>query len=134
MRYETFTLSEKYPGATLTTYISDDAPELKMTPRQAMVVCPGGGYHFLSDREAEPIVKMFFAAGMNVFLLRYTIKKGDVEGAKDYAPLIEAALSIKHIREHAEEYHIDPAQVFICGFSAEDIWRHLRAFSGTFPR
>lgn len=111
----------------MTTYISDDAPELKMTPRQAMVVCPGGGYHFLSDREAEPIVKMFFAAGMNVFLLRYTIKKGDVEGAKDYAPLIEAALSIKHIREHAEEYHIDPAQVFICGFSAGG---HLAASAG----
>ena len=65
MLHETIHLSESYPGATLTTYVSYDPPELKKTPRKAIVVCPGGGYHFLSDREGEPIVKEFLAAGLN---------------------------------------------------------------------
>ncbi|MBQ9080075.1 MAG: alpha/beta hydrolase [Clostridia bacterium] len=124
MLHKTIQLSEKYPGATLTTYISDDPPELKMPPRRAIVVCPGGGYHFLSEREAEPIVKMYLAAGLNVFLLRYTVGAG----AANYAPLIQASLAIKHVREHAEEYNIDPNYVFITGFSAGG---HLAASTGT---
>ena len=62
MLHETFLLSERYDDATLTTYVSYDPPELKMPPRPAMVVCPGGGYSMLSDREAEPVVKEFLAA------------------------------------------------------------------------
>lgn len=124
MLYKTIHLSEKYPGATLTTYVSDDTVELNMPRRRAIVVCPGGGYRFLSDREAEPIVKMFFAAGLNVFLLRYTVGAG----AANYAPLIQASLAIKHVRENAAEYNIDPAYVFICGFSAGG---HLAASTGT---
>ncbi len=123
MLHKTINLSDKYPGATLTTYVSDDTPELNMPRRRAVVVCPGGGYRFLSDREAEPIVKVFLAAGMNVFLLRYTVGKE----AANFAPLIEAALAIKHIRENADEYNIDPDYVFICGFSAGG---HLAASSG----
>ncbi|HOA84997.1 MAG TPA: alpha/beta hydrolase, partial [Bacillota bacterium] len=111
MLHKTIELSDKFPGASLTTYVSDDPPELKMSPRRAAVVCPGGGYRFLSEREAEPVVKVFIAAGFNVFLLRYTVGPG----AANYAPLIEASLAIKHIREHASEYNIDPAYVFICG-------------------
>ncbi len=124
MLYKTIKLSEKYPGASLTTYVSDDTSELNMPRRRAVVVCPGGGYRFLSNREAEPIVKMFFAAGLNVFLLRYTVGPE----AANYAPLIEASLAIKHIRENADEYNIDPAYVFICGFSAGG---HLAASTGT---
>lgn len=124
MLHKTIQLSDKFPGATLTTYVSYDPAELKMPPRRAIIVCPGGGYHFLSDREAEPIVKYYLAAGLNVFLLRYTVGAG----AANYAPLIEASLAIKHVREHAAEYNIDPKYVFICGFSAGG---HLAASTGT---
>lgn len=123
MLHKKFVLDERYPDCTLTTYVSEDTPELKMPPRRAMIVCPGGGYRFLSDRENEPVAKYYFAAGMNVFVLRYSVG----EGATNYAPLIQAALAIKHVREHAEEYNIDPDYVFICGFSAGG---HLAASSG----
>ena len=123
MLHETFLLSERYQDATLTTYVSYDPPEMKLPPRPAIVVCPGGGYSMLSDREAEPIVKEFLAAGLNVFLLRYSVK----EGAANYAPLIQASLAIKHVRENAEKYHIDPNRVFIVGFSAGG---HLAASTG----
>ena len=123
MIYETITLSEKYPEATLTTYVCDNAPELCMPPRPAVIVCPGGGYRNLSDREAEPIVRKYFGASMNVYLLRYSTK----EKAANSAPLIEAALAIKYVREHAEEHNSDPNKVFIVGFSAGG---HLAASSG----
>ncbi len=132
MLIKTISLSEQYPGATLTTYVSYNSDELKSHRRKAIVICPGGGYRFLSDREGEPIVKAFLAAGLNAFLLRYTVgMKGDKypenPGASDYAPLIEAALAIKHIRENADEYNVDPDQIFIIGFSAGG---HLAASSG----
>lgn len=124
MIYETISLWDKHPEATLTTYCISNTEELRMNPRRAVVVCPGGGYHFLSDREAEPIVFPFLAAGFNVFLLRYSIKPN----AKDYAPLIEAGMAIKYVKENAEKYNTDPNYVFICGFSAGG---HLAASAGT---
>ena len=113
MIYETIALWDKHPEATLTSYCITSTAELKLSPRRTVVVCPGGGYHFLSDREAEPIVFKFLSAGFNVFLLRYSIKPN----AKDYAPLIEAGMAIKYIRENAEKYNTDPNYVFISGFS-----------------
>ena len=132
MLIKTIELSEQYPGATLTTYVADNSAELKAHPRKAIVVCPGGGYHALMDEEGEPIAKAFLSAGLNAFLLRYTLgmkgsKYPENPGASDYAPLIEAALAVKHIREHAEEYHIDPDQIFIIGFSSGG---HLAASTG----
>lgn len=122
MLHQTITLTPT--PATLITYVNDDCGDLHVEPRRAVIVCPGGGYRFLSDREAEPIVKAFLAGGLNVFVLRYTVG----EGAQNFAPLIQASLAIQHIREHAEEYHVDPRYVYICGFSAGG---HLAASAGT---
>lgn len=124
MRHETFVLDPRYPDCLVNTYIHDDVPELNMPPRRAIIVCPGGGYQFLSDREAEPVALQYFAAGLNVFILRYSVQ----DKAASDAPLIESALTVKHIREHAEDYHIDPAYVFITGFSAGG---HCAAMCGT---
>ena len=124
MIHETIALWDKHPEATLTSYCITSTDELKLSPRRAVVVCPGGGYHFLSDREAEPIVFKFLSAGFNVFLLRYSIKPN----AHSYAPLIEAGMAIKYIRENAEKYNTDPNYVFIGGFSAGG---HLAASAGT---
>ena len=37
----------------------------------AVVICPGGGYNMVSDREAEPVAKEYFAAGFQVFVLTF---------------------------------------------------------------
>ena len=120
---ETISLNEKNPLATLTSFICDSDLELKADPRPAMIVCPGGGYHFLSAREGEPFVRKFLGEGMNVYLLKYSIG----EFACDYNPLIEAARAIKYVRENAEAHNTDPEKVFIMGFSAGG---HLAASSG----
>ena len=100
--------------ATLTPICPFPLPYAKAQPRRAMIVCPGGGYSMLSDREAEPIATQFLAAGFATFILRYSVG----EAAKDHNPLKQAALAIRYVREHAEEYHVDPDYVFIGGFSA----------------
>ncbi len=123
MLHKRFILDDRYPDCRLTTYVCDDRPELKMPKRRAMIVLPGGGYRFLSDRENEPIVKLFLFGGTNVFELDYSV----APNASNYVPLIEIALAVKHVREHAEEYNIDPDYVFVCGFSAGG---HLAASSG----
>lgn len=107
---------------TLTTYVQDDAH----TKRDAILVIPGGGYsHVCADREGEPIAMAFMARGVNAFVLKYSIN----EKAVFPRPLIDASLAMKHIKEHADEYRINPERVFCTGFSAGG---HLAASLGTF--
>ena len=124
MIYETIRLWDEHPEATLTSYCPDMTEELHLTPRKTVIVCPGGGYHFLSDREAEPIAFQFMAAGFNTFILRYSCGPE----ITPWAPQIEAALAIKYVRENAEKYNTDPSRIFINGYSAGG---HLAASAGT---
>ena len=110
--------------ANLVTYLHYNSKELNNPPRPAMIVCPGGGYGFLSDREAEPIAVAFLAKGFNCFILNYST----CEKATNYNPLCEAALAIKHVRENAEKYNVDKNRIFIVGFSAGG---HLACSTGT---
>jgi acetyl esterase/lipase len=94
--------------------------------RKAILVVPGGGYSFCSDREGEPIALTYVTAGFNAFVLTYSVSsKGDVRWP---IPLIDASSAMKFIRDHAEEFHIDPDYVFVVGFSAGG---HLAASLGT---
>ena len=97
------------PECSLSAYIHEDN-EI----RPAVVVCPGGSYRYHASYEAEPIAMFYYNAGFNAFILRYSV----ASKAANYAPLIEAAMTIKHIRENCEEYHTNPEKIVICGFSA----------------
>ena len=124
MKHFTLQPFPQFPECTLTGYLHDKSPELQIGARRTVIVCPGGGYAFLSAREAEPIALQFLAAGLNVFILRYSI----CENAAANRPLIEACMTVKYLREHAEEYDVDPRYVFINGYSASG---HLSASCGT---
>ena len=41
--------------------------------RPAVVICPGGGYAWLSEREGEPIALAFTALGFNAFVVWYRV-------------------------------------------------------------
>jgi len=119
MRTEQIKLTEQ---ASLDLYVADQVGELI---RDAILVIPGGGYGWLCDyKEGQPIAQAFLAKGYNAFVLHYSLG----EQAKFPQPLIEASLAVKHIKDHAEEYHINPDRVFACGFSAGG---HLCASLGT---
>lgn len=114
MLHETVPLYEDDPRVTLSSYIHGDAHELRMERRQAIIVFPGGGLSFLSEREAEPVALAFFARGMNAFVLRYSIG----EFGQFPLPLLDASLAVTYVRRHAEELNIDPHSIFTVGFSA----------------
>ena len=101
--------------ATLEGYILDCELTLGTeTNRPAIVVCPGGGYLYCSPREAEPVALRYAARGFHAFILRYSVG-WDAAG---FAPLQEVSWVIGYLREHAEEWHIDPSKIATCGFSA----------------
>lgn len=108
--------------AVLQLFIRDVYENFGPQKYPAIVLCPGGGYHFTSDREAEAVALQFVAAGYSVFCLRYSC-------APDRYPtqLLQLAATISYVRENAEEYHIDAKRIAVCGFSAG---AHLAASSG----
>lgn len=83
--------------------------------RDGLLVIPGGGYkNVCADREGEPIAQAFMPYGFNAFVLHYTVDR-----KKPYpAQLIEASLAMKHIKDNAAEYNVNPERVFTVGFSA----------------
>ena len=104
-----------HPEATLEGYILDCEITLGQEKnRPAIVVCPGGGYVYCSPREAEPVALRYAARGYHAFILRYSTGWD----AGDFAPLKEVSWAIGYIREHAEQWHIDPNKIATCGFSA----------------
>ena len=111
MIHEKIALRADDPDITLTTYISNE----RRVTRDAILVIPGGGYtQVCADREGEPIALAFMARGCNAFVLHYSIK----EKARYPRPLADASLAMQYIREHAEEFCINPDRVFAVGFSA----------------
>ena len=104
-----------HPEATLEGYILDcEITYGQEKKRPAIVVCPGGGYLYCSPREAEPVALRYAAAGFHAFILRYSTG-WDAAG---FSPLQEVSWVIGYIREHAEEWNVDPEKIVTCGFSA----------------
>lgn len=107
-------LSDSWPDCYLDTYVSLLPTGYK---RKALLVIPGGGYGTVcSDREGEPIALAFLPYGYNAFVLHYST----TETSANHFPtqLIQAALAIEHIKDHAQEYQIEPKKIFAVGFSA----------------
>ncbi len=118
----TIVLDPRFPDCTLRALLHEK--DDRYAPRPAVIICPGGAYQFLSEREADPVAEAYFAASLQVFILNYSLQ----EAALHDAPLIESALAVKHLRDHADAYDLDPARVFITGFSAGG---HCAAMCGT---
>ena len=104
--------------------ITGDVKKYNVGERPTVLVLPGGGYNYTSDREGEPIAMHFLASGCNVCVLHYTV----VDTPFPVATL-EALTAIKYIREHLEEWQGSPDKVYVCGFSAGG---HLAASTGVF--
>ena len=101
--------------ATLEGYLLDCEITLGQEKnRPAVIVCPGGGYVYCSPREAEPVALRYAAKGFHAFILRYSVGFD----CADFAPWKEISWAIGYIREHAEQWHVDPNQIAVCGFSA----------------
>lgn len=114
-------------GRPLYAYLPEPSPQtVYRGKRPAVLILPGGGYAYTYDGEGEPIALRFAAEGIAAFVLKYTCTD---EAPKAFpAAVREGFAAIRHLREHAEEYGIDPCNISACGFSAGG---HLCACLGT---
>ncbi len=112
------------PDAKLCTYILDTSPELLIQKRPLILMCPGGGYAYTSDREAEPIAMRFLAMGYHVAILRYSCAPAVYPTA-----LLELARAMKLVHDYADEWKVDEEKIFVQGCSAGG---HLAASLGMF--
>ncbi len=121
--------------SSMTAYL----PEKNIATGTAMVIAPGGAFHILSwDNEGTKVAEYLNSKGVAAFVLKYrtgTLKTdnsfselmgmmGDFKKLDSInAPVIkiaieDAQMAIKHIRNNAEKYDIDPEKVGMMGFSA----------------
>jgi acetyl esterase/lipase len=113
-------VAENESGAYFTAYLLEDSKELLPgKKRPVVVIAPGGGYLFTSDREAEPIAMKFLSLGYHAVVLRYTT--GDMEGETigvGKQALKELALTIRYLRQKTDLWYLDKDKIAVCGFSA----------------
>lgn len=104
----------KNSEAIISAYIPENSEEININKkRETIIICPGGGYEFTSDREAEPIALKFVAQGFNAVVIRYSIAPVRYPTA-----LLELAETVGYVREKEKEWNVDTEKVIVCGFSA----------------
>lgn len=81
--------------------------------RWGVLILPGGGYERIAPAESEPVALAFLAAGVQAFVLSYSLLP---QGWPQQ--FLEGAAALAWIRAHAGEFGIRPDRVAVCGFSA----------------
>lgn len=89
---------------------------------EMVLICPGGGYWFLSPREAEPVMEVWKEQGYHGAILDYCLEK-EVLGT---GPVEEAAWAMRWLRTNTE-WKDKCHKIWVMGFSAGG---HLAASLG----
>ena len=96
--------------AEITVYL----PSEKEATGRAVVCCPGGGYtHLAMDHEGHQWATFFNNQGIALIVLKYRMPHGN-----RLIPISDAEEAMKLVRRHAAEWHVNPNDVGIMGFSA----------------
>ena len=96
-----------------------DAPK---DPKGMILICPGGGYQWLSPREPQPVAHAFTAAGWAAAVVYYTIRE-----KPGHPPL--GTLPVRQLGEALQtmQQRFPALSALVCGFSAGG---HLAASLG----
>ena len=133
MIHETLTAAEFAPAladssAILNTYARPREGFLAEDGgRWGVLVLPGGGYGIVAPSEGEPVALAFLGAGVQAFVLKYSVAP-----VRWPQQLLETAAAIAYLRKNAKRYGIAPDKIAVCGFSAgghlagciANLWRH----------
>ncbi|HEY9078000.1 MAG TPA: alpha/beta hydrolase [Anaerolineaceae bacterium] len=119
---------------TLTAYLPDPAQANGI----AVIICPGGAYHFLAfEHEGTRVAAWLNQHGIAAFLLKYRlVPTGDdfpqcvgehLSNPQQMETLVnplfpqitaDGCQAVRLVRQHAKEWNIDPGRVGMMGFSA----------------
>lgn len=119
MIHETVTAAQFAPAlkesdAVLTTYVRPQEGFLaEEGGRWGVIVLPGGGYQVNAKSEGEPVALAFLGAGVQAFLLEYSVAP-----ARWPQQLLEVASAIAWLRANASKYGVASDKIAVCGFSA----------------
>ncbi|NOY95795.1 MAG: alpha/beta hydrolase [Chlorobi bacterium] len=119
---------EKYNGVRVRNVSEAEMyvylPEKGINTGAAVVICPGGGYHIEAmGHEGYEVAKWLKSKGIAGVVLKYRLPYGH-----DKIPSEDARRAIRLVRQHAEEWGINPEKVGIAGSSAGG---HLASTVGT---
>ena len=104
-------------------------PPKRVATGQAVVICPGGGYSFLSyDWEGSAPARWLSSKGIAAIVLKYRLPNAKSNITPHLSPLADAQRAIRLTRHHAERWNIRKDRVGIMGFSAGG---HLASTAGT---
>lgn len=101
------------PQSSVTFYLQQPYEIEPLRRHPCVVICPGGGYRFVSPREAEPIALRYAAMGYSAAVVNYSS-----DGYSFPTQLCELSLVMAALRRNAQEWYIDPERIAVCGFSA----------------
>lgn len=114
-------------NVTLTAYTQPVGGKFDyITKRPAVLILPGGGYQYCSDREADPVAFSYLQAGYQVFILRYSVGKHNTWPN----PLNDVEQAMEMIRTR-EDWNVYEDKVAVVGFSAGG---HLAAAAATMAK
>ncbi|WP_342758390.1 alpha/beta hydrolase [Kineothrix sedimenti] len=103
--------------ASYTMYLLDNSAEVdsgRMHP--AVVICGGGGFMRITEREKQPVAMYFLSKGYQVFTLDYITK---ATGLACYPePVTDLAKLMLIIRTNSEKWKINQDSITVIGFSA----------------
>lgn len=89
-------------------------PEAGRATGRAVVCCPGGGYsHLATGHEGYDWAPFFNERGIALVVLKYRMPHANAD-----VPISDAREAMRVVREHAQEWNIDPKKVGIMGSSA----------------
>ncbi len=101
-----------------------------VTPKGAVMICPGGAFIFRSvQNEGYDVANMLTALGYQCFVVNYRIQPYTMqESATDLQR------AIRYVRAHANDYRVNAENIALVGFSAGGIlnsevllnWRDLK--------
>ena len=83
--------------------------------RGCIIVCPGGGYSYLSNNNEGPTVAEFINSNwnMNAVVLQYRVAPADY-----HAILTDVLRAVRYVRYYAKDLGVDPNKIAVMGFSA----------------
>jgi acetyl esterase/lipase len=89
-------------------------PPASKNDGSVFIVCPGGGYQYLSDHEGLPVARWLNSHGITCFVLKYRL------GPKYHHPaeMDDVQRAIRLVRFNAKVWGLDSKRIGIIGFSA----------------
>jgi acetyl esterase/lipase len=86
---------------------------------KAVLILPGGGYSLVAMyHEGFDLAELLAETGITAALLKYRLPNPQSSDQPHLVPLTDARRALKLIREKADEYSINKAEVGVLGFSA----------------